>query len=390
MKKILAFLMTIVILFKSLGSFFTLLDSYVTIFYVALLLLTISYCLLTTNKKIIVEPVFIIFLLYLFINVIVLQPPAVFNSFGRLSFFVILMLVATPLLKSDSFDNYRLFLFDFISNLLIVLSVICFVCYFLGINWFVSNGNLLEDFYEIGGHFAGVLNQSMLLGEYSGLASVVCLTRFIRNKNKIWLGILIICLGALFFSASRAALLATVGAIIVVLKVFYGNTRKLVTRLAVISGILIILFPLWSFLLSGMLYKQNERIDIANDGGRFGSRTEMFETRIAESASSPILGVGFASSSNVHELHEGGNLEPGSSWLFMLSSTGVIGFFFVALLFERGIRRQKCCQGERSLVYIGFLTFFIVHMIFEGYVYSANNPVCLLLWLTIGLSIEET
>ena len=168
------------------------------------------------------------------------------------------------------------------------------------------------------------------------------------------------------------------------------SSKILLRRIIIIAVITVLTVPLWISALSGVMYKQYERSDAG--GGVLVSRSGKIENRIDEFLQSPIYGIGFSSTKYNIDIHENGNIEPGSSWLYILSTTGIIGFVLICRLFRLYSFRSK--KGHRSFcefnneLEIGLFAFFGIHMLFEGYVFAAGNLTCILLWLIIGHSAD--
>ena len=106
---------------------------------------------------------------------------------------------------------------------------------------------------------------------------------------------------------------------------------------------------------------------------------------------SPVIGSGFASYNNTivkRKSSDTGNIEPGSSWLFLLSSTGLVGFISFLLIIFRPIlfiiKKQNFKSTKISLI-VSITILFFVHMFAEGYILSSGSFLFLLLWLCIGI-----
>ena len=104
----------------------------------------------------------------------------------------------------------------------------------------------------------------------------------------------------------------------------------------------------------------------------------------------PFFGVGFATMNKEAVSRSSksgsGTIEPGSSWLFLLSSMGLMGFLSFSILFFRSlyflfIKESVGINGY----FIGSLLFlFLFHMIFEGYVIASGAYLCFFLWLLLS------
>ena len=148
-------------------------------------------------------------------------------------------------------------------------------------------------------------------------------------------------------------------------------------------------YPLYSDFAQGVITKQQ-----ANEasGGTFSSRDVKWKNRIAEFEKSPLCGIGFASISL--DTEEGGMtnrtgvVEPGSSWLAVLSMTGILGAIPIALLLIGTLFRllkKIRIQANYNLVILFVLLFVcIVHQFFEGYALAGGSYLCFFFWLLLG------
>jgi len=112
---------------------------------------------------------------------------------------------------------------------------------------------------------------------------------------------------------------------------------------------------------------------------------------MAEFASSPIIGIGFqtVSLTGSDSPNRRGNIEPGSSWLAVLSMTGIVGLCFVLIIFYRAWHVSKYVNNNNTILFQGLLLFMSIHMLVEGYIYAGGSFLCMLLWLIIGVSVDN-
>lgn len=120
------------------------------------------------------------------------------------------------------------------------------------------------------------------------------------------------------------------------------------------------------------------------------SRDKLWEQRIAEFKSSPIIGVGFAVHGVDEENRQIGRDESGSSWLAVLAQTGAVGFMIVLAIWYTVFTRPKYIKYdyENILVYALFV-FFTLHTIFEGYMFQGGWYMCAICWMTLGVLSES-
>ena len=135
---------------------------------------------------------------------------------------------------------------------------------------------------------------------------------------------------------------------------------------------------------------------LSDKGLTSNSRNTLWDERIYEFKTSPIFGIGFASSLDKSSIliKESGSLEPGSSWLAILAMTGILGFLsFSLLMLETVMKVLKNFHKNRSMqysVYFGTLIFFSISFFAEGYVFAAGSPLALIFWMTLGVSMDKS
>lgn len=346
--------------------------------------------LLFFSKRIAMDGLFFVFLLYLGCNLLIMDPPTVFHSWERLVIFVELMLLVSPLLKSDDFREFRRKAMKCVLILSVAVSVSSFVAYFVGINLMSGeSGEYFSEYSNMGGTFGGVTKQSMILGLVSGAAVCYMSYCYYRTCRRAYLCLALVCMASVFFAASRGALLATIVAVLVVL--YYASHSKLVFFKTLTGVVLCLLltFPLWKDVTAGVQQKQESR---SRMDGAFDSRTDKFAARVAEFKSSPVVGIGFSSvDPNGKDFYnrKTGTIEPGSSFLAVLAMTGLVGFAFVSTIILLSFTRSGARSRDDGVLLKGLIMLFGVHMLIEGYIFAAGSPLCMFFWLVVGVSFDS-
>ena len=323
----------------------------------------------------------LLFIIYIPLALLIADPPALFNPWLRYGLFVLVFVVASPLLKHPKTIVFR-------GKVLAVLLWACalagagsFFCYFLGIN-FMGVGAITSLAGDVG-LFGGLTNHSMTLGLVAGVGAVFSFFRAYQTKSKFYWVLCICSLGGCFFAASRSALLASIIGIVVLLYYLSTSKVKFLKRLIGIGLLLAITYPIWSFATAGVVSKQ-ERNEEAGSG--LSSREMIWNERIAEFQSSPIVGVGFSSMSLSSSTYDSktGIVEPGTSWLAVLSMTGLVGFLFFVGIYVRSLIRVIRAKVPDSPLLIGLLVLVGIHMTAEGYIFAGGSFSCFLAWLIMG------
>lgn len=331
-----------------------------------------------------INGLYISYFVYLLVNVALTNPPAVFQSWLRLGLFIGLLLCVGPVLQNDTMRQFRMQSFKYVLLLGVPLSVISFVCYYLGINFIWSD---FSHDVNVGGVFSGLFQNSMLLGPVSAVSACYCFWAYFNTKAKWWLLLFVLSIGVCMFSSSRSAVYgAAIGCMSIILLSNRGSGKR-IKQILVIGIIACATFPLWQGALSGISQK-----NAANESmGEYGSRTEKFESRIEEFESSPIFGVGFAAiNPNGRDAYNPrtGVVEPGSSWLAVLSMTGVIGFMFILTMYVKAFFAAKRCTSKYGSLFVGLIVYLTFHEMFEGYMMAAGSTLCFISWLIIGVASD--
>lgn len=328
-----------------------------------------------------------VFVLYIGFSLLILNPPSLFRPWSRYILFLSVISMASPLFQSWHLRSFRISCLRWVLTLCVIVSIISFVFYFLGINFMRYTANL--EYSEKGGLFGGFTNHSIVLGIISGISICLLIYKVLTSSWK-WLVLAVPCIGSLLFSASRGALAATIIGVFVIIVM----TRKLkMAKTNIWFLIPIAIIGMWyvanyTDMLSGLQSKLYHR----DSSSIFSSREDKITYRIEEFISSPLIGIGFSTISleggdEVNRIN--GTIEPGSSWLALLSMTGILGALLFLLIFYKCYRVQMSNKSQLSILLLGLLSFFAISMLSEGYIFAAGSPLCFILWLVIGNSIDS-
>lgn len=329
----------------------------------------------------------LLLIFYLPFTIIISNPDPIFHSWERLALFSALFFCASPVVQSPFARNVRKKAIYIVGVICTTLSVGSFIGYFYGVNLFAYE--LADNYVGVAGMFSGLTRQSMMLAPISGFALVLLSYLFFTNtkRRKTRVAIIILMImsaGSLLFASSRIGLAAAIAGILVVMISSTSIKSKALKRVMWSSVIICGTFPIWEGATDAMSEKLH-----AHEGSEqmFDSRSQKFDARIQEFAANPVFGVGFAAidpDGDDTYNHLTGAIEPGSSWLGVLSMSGTVGFSIFVCLFFSLMKRLKDRPKQAWL--LGLLTLFCVHMIAEGYVFAAGGPIAFLAWLTIGYS----
>lgn len=313
--------------------------------------------------------------------------PTQYQPWMRFILFIVVTIVASPFIQSDFYDRFRVSLFKYIHFLLIFVIILSIPFIIVGER----------------GHagFGGFTNHSMLLAPISAITLITLLYQLYLGKyNKIIvISLIAITFIALLLAASRVSLGGVIVAIIYFFYRLYSNNKRKFGTIAIsIIALMTITYPLWGSYMEGIEKKNEAQITETGEINYTGSRDIMWDQRIREFKSSPLVGVGFGYAKYVtnvnertgritYEKTEIGVVEPGSSWLGALSMTGLLGFTALLILWFKSLKNSWKVEKKDKLfgVYIGStLIFWAVHMIAEGQIFAAGSFLFFMVWITFG------
>lgn len=343
-----------------------------------------------------------VFVLYLFciLSIATNTVNPVFQSFPRFLIFFAITLLIGPAISSKGIFLFRYKLFNYILFTINIVVVVSFILNLTGVynGYNIVEGNPLKI-------YQGLFLQSMVMSPMAAVSFLFTLSLYLKperfflklkSKNKLWFHtffilVLIVDIISTVMAGSRGALLALVFALMFFFAIY---TKFKISKFSKIIFITLFLFfcsfPFWKskteFLISKIEYSNNE-------GSSTSSRDSKWIQRFEEYYSSPVFGIGFASvdpkGKDPYNIKTG-QIEPGSSWLGILSTVGSFGFISVVLLFYNSI--IKSCKNyfkrssRISLLLSSILVFFVIHMLIEGYFLSSGSLAFFVVWLSLSIA----
>ena len=300
--------------------------------------------------------------------------PEKYNTSLRFTIFLLLVLSVGPLLYNANLVRFRKLLYEQLTLVFMWVG---------GVSFFCTMG--LPSFGY--GHFSGLLAHSMLLGPVASLGGLYAFSKFIYAKDRkrtVYLSLFGLNTICVLLASSRVAALAYVFGFFVFLLFSRFPARN---TYFVMIGLLGLFLALGS---GNQASFESETETVFSRDMEENTREALWNDRIAEFNSSPFVGVGFAVQDDaINEQasqDEEGRIEPGSTYLMVLSMTGAIGglAFLVFLLkpfFNRQFLQQVIYGQPDKAAALGF---FMVHFIAEGYIYSAGSLLAFTFWLLMG------
>lgn len=284
-----------------------------------------------------------------------------------------------PLVYSPSLIRFRDKLLESFFKVFMVIGGLSFVYWLLGIP---SLGR---------GHFSGLMGHSMVLAPVAALGGLYAFYRFIHEpkgkKKLLFLGLFVFSTLDVVLAASRIALLGFVLGFSVFLFFNKFRFRKLI--LLVLAAFAISIVSTMNTNTANMTEENSVETEML-ERGLDNTREQLWEDRIMEFKSSPIFGVGFASQDNTIVLQKGegvgGNVEPGSTYLMILSMTGLLGaaalfYLFLKPMFSKRFWKRISSSERYKLA---AFVFFAVHFVSEGYIYSSGSLMACVFWVLVG------
>ncbi len=227
------------------------------------------------------------------------------------------------------------------------------------------------------------------------------------RRDLLLLPVLGVCVYSLIMTSSRVAAAGFMFALVMLLlHYFYRRSRGIGRRIPALKVVVLIgliLFTGYSLLdpmdRALMLIKfQNVE---NNEGDYLNSRRSKWEARSQEISTNIITGIGFSSQvlgdvptdtikstdlQRTGEILPVRNVEPGSSWLSVISTIGIIGFLAVVWLY---LSCFVSAWRHSSRLHVMLLSFFAVHLMVEGYIFGFGSCLCFILWTLLGASFRR-
>ncbi len=322
-------------------------------------------------------------LCYIPIEIIISDAPSFFSPWMRFILFAFVLMSVSSLFGGEKLVRFRNEVFRLTIIGCVLLGVGSFVARFMGINYmksfFGNNASI--------GYFGGLTNHSMLLGPISGISTIYLIFKFFMTRHKLLLIFAVMSIGCVMFSASRTALIATVAGLIVLFYLMNRSSKKIIKYALLFVLAAVVSFPYWSDVLIRGVIAKNQGLTTELSTS---SRDSKWDNRMDEFESRPLFGVGFSTVdlNNLEDYAQDGGIETGSSWLSVLSMTGIIGaalMLWILLKAFFNIYSQR--KPEASLI-CAILTLFAVSMMAEGYIFAGGNFCCIMFWLVLGQAYD--
>jgi O-Antigen ligase len=293
---------------------------------------------------------------------------------------VVLLFALGPLNSTAVARYLRSRLSSFLNNAFIAIV-------FLSLGWWAAGLSNLGR-----GDFTGVMGHSMVLGPIAAYVGILAIVRLFSRGSLLW----IVPYGSSWLVAmlasSRSALAAGVIGTLVVVAVNFKRNLVLALGLAAVAAV-VVLMPDESLGFAAQFLPSSLTEGLANKSWN-NSREAHWNARWEEFLSSPVTGIGFATAwEDSAGVDESGTVEPGSSYIAVMSMTGCAGvaacLVFIVSFAWRVLRRWRLLRNRERLQICGLAAFWCVHLGAEGYVYAVGSLLGAAFWLWCGCLNDE-
>lgn len=343
----------------------------------------------------------IVFLAACAMSIIVGQPSPIFKSWDRLALFALLLFGVFPIFSNNKIYLLRSQVMKYSIWVCAFIGVTGVFCFYLGINYnsiiAYADAHTIED----AGWFAGLSRHAMMLGPCCAIGMVLFVWYALDKRKHKYIRLLdwsasLLCFLASLLSASRSAVLAgIVGVSVLLFYVFRGKISKFIGLIIVIGSLMIVGFPFYEKMAAPLIEKQEQN---ESQGGTLASRQEKWESRLGEFEEDPLFGIGFVAVNTDNRSDYDpytGIVESGSSWLQLLSMTGLFGTvpflaLFIPTLFRLSKRQWSGNTHSYGTLLMAILAVFCVSMCAEGYLLAGGSFFCFMFWSVFGTAYSIT
>ncbi len=298
-----------------------------------------------------------------------------FRPWQRFFGFILLLLTFSSLLpynrdlKRDMFHCFKLLLFLFI-----------LVSFVLGVMGIQLNAGRRD--------FCGLANHSMMLAPLASVAAILVFDDIFKKRGFVAINwtLFLLFISTVFLAASRIAI---AGLVVSLFSYFFAakdvkSFWKYLIAFFLLATIIFIVNPYG--MADNFINKMSNR-DINDLDSLTSDRWTMIQDRIREFKESPIFGVGFAQMKYL-KLSKvdifSGVTESGSSWIYLLSSIGLLGLLSFLIILINSLKATY--MDNKNSVVFAIIVFFIVHMSVEGYLFAVGSSLSAIFWFFIGLA----
>lgn len=295
--------------------------------------------------------------------------------------FTVLIIVCTPFCTSK-----KVFLFErkLIKTILLtfpLVSMLCFYCYWRGINAFNPDAAFGE---ELDVSFSAIYPHPMWLAPVAALGNISLLWLIFHARKKVYKYLFLLFLLISFYvatvAASRAAFFSSLICMVAFILYKMKNVKRFFLFATAIGTLVYFTAPLYYAHSTQM---QNKFI--IGKEYKYGSRTMHFEEGFRHLQDSPFIGSGFATAWYANDKLILGRLESGSGWLSVLFQLGILGMIVMLAILMKIKRVFRYVNEDGTLqLFVICMLFICLHSCFEGYLLTIGYYIGVVFWLLIG------
>lgn len=250
------------------------------------------------------------------------------------------------------------------------------------------------------GGFTGVMAYANTLGPFAGLGAIYGASMTLTSggrARKVWFVGSAMCALTCLVAASRVSIASL--AVAVPFMHLLENRRSGSRLLVSLGGYLVI--GVSAVMAVSAMERFKDLRELLKAKSEQNTREVLWEARWREFKNHPAVGVGvgFAEVESAFEglaVDEKGRVtvEPGSSYLAVLSMTGVCGALGLTLVLvwigTKCVGRWEALSAVQSMQLAGVGSFIAVNGIAEGWILAVGSPLCLIFWLWLGRMMDAT
>lgn len=353
------------------------------------------------------KPLHICWALLIFVAVVILSyivHPAPDTLRRGLRLVTLLLGLATfsPLVSNDSLQRMRRTILQTMVTTMAVIVLISFGLWIFD-ELFTPKGWWTHNNYG----FKGITNMGMTL---SPMAAIVALASFwallnlnttqhfnlnrLRHRKTVIAILVLIALISIFTCFIGGSRITCAGLIVALVAMCIHQRRRILQLLRRRSVRLALLVTslAGALLLPSSLEAIKFKIAVsATHGTQLYSRAQLWQDRLHEFSTSPLTGIGYSAQlpTSRPNLDNPLALEPGSSWLSLLSFTGLLGAISFALFLITLLRRTRHLTSRTRAILLPLLLLFLINGITEGWLLFAGALLFPVFWLTCSLIYDS-
>lgn len=331
-------------------------------------------------------------LLYYAATIVIHPYPELLIRIGRFVAFAVALLLFSPLLISHKISIVRDHIFR---SIILTMSVMVLISFCLWIYSIILNYDITDSFlYSFG--FRGIFDMGMTLSPVAGVTAIVGLYYVVVTTTYIsrafWFLISTISIILCVAAGSRIAVLGLTIALLIETLLMRKQIPKIITTRCAKLTLVVTLVCIAITFPSAIKMLAHKNLLCEQNNSFVFSRQELWSTRFEEITSSPLTGIGYANEfprqSWQNHAGELSYLEPGSSWLSLISYGGIIGmvvFCYFLIVLIQTIKQQ---QSQQIILPIALLTFLFINGITEGWLLFAGALMFPIFWLSCSATFK--